>query len=189
MNDNASSGLAPAKAVSKSILAESACTLAASTGSSGRRACKQISHPNARRWDSYLKSGKVLKKRAGISRFFRRDQSMAHGVADQLRLVLNAQFLHQGCAMIFHGSRADVKELGDFAVRLSFRHHLQHFALPRRERLVRIERPGVGLVDVSLNCNFRHRRAQKPAAGRRLADGPEQVLFRAALEYISGSPE
>ncbi len=68
---------------------------------------------------------------------------MAYGVANQVRLVLQSEFLHQSGAVILHRPLADVEPCGDLRIRLPLRRQLQHLALPRREGFVRIEGPAL----------------------------------------------
>ena len=64
---------------------------------------------------------------------------MADGVANQFRLVLQPESLHQSGAVILHRPLADVEPCGNLRIRLPLRRQLQHLTLSRCEGFVRIE--------------------------------------------------
>src|SRR5581483_11455595 len=104
-------------------------------------------------------SGQVREKRTRSSRFpaarlrssiFQGDKPASHGVTNQLRGVLQAEFSHQVCAMVLDRSLADMEPGRDLGARAPSGGELQDLPLSPGECLVRIKRGRPGLLDVNV---------------------------------------
>src|SRR5260370_6799247 len=135
--------------------------------------------------NSRIGCGATGERRLRARLFVQRNQPMAEGVANEFRLVLQAESLHQGGAVILHGPLADVEPLGNLRICLPLRRQLQYLTLSRREGFVRIEVARLGLLDVCINRDFRHWRTEESSACRCRLDGADQMLFGAAFEDVT----
>ena len=62
--------------------------------------------------------------------------------------------------MVLHRSRAYKEVAGDLCVAVAFRKQVKHLALARRERLVHIQRRGLGFFEVGFDRALRKRLAK-----------------------------
>src|SRR5579862_98958 len=100
-----------------------------------------------------------------------RNQAPAYGVADEFRLVPQAESLHQSSSVILYRPWADIKPCGNLHIRFSFCRHLQHLTLPWCEGFVRIECARLALFDEGVNGDLGHRRTQVTSACGCLSHG------------------
>src|SRR6266849_2454874 len=110
---------------------------------------------------------------------------MAHGVANEFGLILQAESLHEGGAVILHRPLADVEPRSNLRIRLPLRRQLQHLTLSRRESLMRIECACFGLFNVGIDSDLRDRRTEETSSRGRLSHSSDQILLGAVFEDIS----
>ena len=67
----------------------------------------------------------------------------------------------------------------------SLRRQLQHLALSRRKGFVRIERAGIGLLNLGINGDPRHRRTEETSARGRLSHGTNQILLSGVFQDVA----
>ena len=111
----------------------------------------------------------------------RRNQPVAHRVANQFRLVLQSELLHDAGTMILNRPWTDVEAFRNLAVRLPLRRHLQDLALSRGQGVMGIEHAGLGLLDVGIEGDLGYRRTEETSARGRFSDRADQILLRAAF--------
>src|SRR2546429_4636432 len=109
------------------------------------------------------------------------NQPVAYGVANEFRLVPQPESLRQSGSVILHRPLADVEPGGNLRIGLPLRRQLQHLTLPRRQGFVRIDWARLGLLNVSINGDLRHRRTQEASARGCLPYGTDPGLLGAAL--------
>ena len=91
---------------------------------------------------------------------------MAYRVANQFRLVLQSESLHQSGAMVLHRPLADIEPPGNIRIRVPLRRKLQHLTLSGSQGFMWIERARLGSLNIVVNGNLRHRWTEE-ASGRR----------------------
>ena len=96
---------------------------------------------------------------------------MAYGMANQSRLVLQPECLHQSGTVFLHCPLADVEPCGNLGVCIPLSRELQHLALPGSKGFVRLERAGLVPVNVGVDGNLSHWRTEKTFARRTFPDG------------------
>src|SRR5436309_12096346 len=102
---------------------------------------------------------------------------MAYGMANQSRLVLQPECLHQSGTVFLHCPLADVEPCGNLRVGFSLRCQLQHLTLSRSEVCVRIRWVRLGSLNVGVDRDLSHGRTEEASARGRLLHGLDQVLL------------
>jgi hypothetical protein len=67
-------------------------------------------------------------------------QAVAHCVANQLRLILQSEFLHQNGAVVLNRPLTDIETLRHLRVGFAFRSQLENLSLTRSEGIMWIKR-------------------------------------------------
>src|SRR5258708_37120706 len=83
--------------------------------------------------NSRIGCGATGERRLRARLFVQRNQPMADGVANEFRLVLQAESLHQDGPVNLHGPLADAEPLGNLRICLPIRRHLRDLTLHRPE--------------------------------------------------------
>src|SRR3989442_8627116 len=99
------------------------------------------------------------------------EHSTFQGVANQFRLVLQAEFLHEMGAMVFDCPVADMEASSNFGTRFSLGRQLQHLALACRQRFVRVEWSRFRLFNIGVDGDGGDRWAEEASSAGRVAHG------------------
>lgn len=110
-----------------------------------------------------------------------RDHAPANGVEDQPGCLMDVEFGHNVGAVRFDGLDADAEGRRDFLGRLTFRHQLEHVALPCGE--------GIAVASVitadDLDQMLGQTRADVNVAVRDGLDGTAELVEALLLEHVS----
>src|SRR5438128_2799832 len=105
----------------------------------------------------------------------RRDDTPAQSIADEIRLGAQTQLSHQVAPVGLGGPGTDGESRRHPGVTVTLGGKLEYLALPRRERVVEVERGGRRALRVGLDRPIRQRRAEVAAPGGDFANRLDQI--------------
>ena len=109
-------------------------------------------------------------------------------VAEQLDLVVHAEFVHHMGPVDFNRAPANRQSHSDFLIVQTLREHMKDLSFSHGQPLVRLKRRALFLLQIAFDNLLRERVAEVAPTKNRLPHGMKQIIRNGVLENIGLGP-